>query len=114
MRRLQNRHPGRATCERAGLGAGSLSMMKDRDDAERAILRLVSERGPEKSICPTEAAQAFGDAETWRSRLGVVRTTAAVLARAGRIEILRKGKPIDPDDMRGVIRLRIARGATAE
>jgi hypothetical protein len=86
-------------------------MMKDRDDAEQAILRLVAERGPDKSICPTEAAQAFGEPETWRSRLGVVRAAAAVLARDGRIEILRKGKPIDPGEMRGVIRLRAVRGS---
>jgi hypothetical protein len=38
--------------------------------------------------------------------LGAVRKVAADLARQGKIEILRKGKPINPDDMRGVIRLR--------
>jgi Protein of unknown function (DUF3253) len=29
------------------------------------------------------------------------------LAKEGRIEILRKGKPVDPDAFKGVIRLRI-------
>jgi hypothetical protein len=36
-----------------------------------------------------------------------VRRAAAELADAGRIDILRKGKPIPPGEMRGVIRLRL-------
>jgi hypothetical protein len=40
--------------------------------------------------------------------MGPVRRAAAQLAQGGRIEILRKGKPVPPDDMRGVIRLRAA------
>jgi len=37
-----------------------------------------------------------------------VRSTAVGLARAGRIVILRHGKPADPDDFKGVYRLRAA------
>ena len=70
-----------------------------------AILRIAAERGPEKSLCPTDVARAVS-AENWRSLLGAVRQVAADLARDGKIEILRKGKPISPDEMRGVIRLR--------
>jgi hypothetical protein len=36
-----------------------------------------------------------------------VRTAAAALARDGRIDILRKGKPIAPAAIHGVIRLRL-------
>jgi hypothetical protein len=36
-----------------------------------------------------------------------VRRAAIGLALAGRIDILRKGKPVDPVDVRGVIRLRL-------
>jgi hypothetical protein len=37
-----------------------------------------------------------------------VRREAAALAREGRIDILRKGRPVDPaTEIRGVIRLRI-------
>ena len=75
------------------------------DEVEAVILRLVDARGPDKSICPSEAARAL-DAVGWRSRLGEVRSASVRLARAGRIDILRKGKPIDPGEMRGVIRLR--------
>jgi hypothetical protein len=70
-----------------------------------ALLRITAERGPEKSLCPTDVARAVST-ENWRPLLGAVRKVAADLARQGKIEILRKGKPINPDDMRGVIRLR--------
>jgi hypothetical protein len=42
-----------------------------------------------------------------------VRRAAVELARAGSIEILRKGKPVPPEAMRGVIRLRRAAAAAA-
>lgn len=70
-----------------------------------AMLQIATKRGPEKSLCPTDVARAVS-AENWRPLLGAVRKVAADLARQGKIEILRKGKPINPDEMRGVIRLR--------
>ena len=85
-------------------------MEKVRDEAaEAAILRLVEARGPDKSICPTDAARLL-DGAAWRSQLGRVRAAAAALARSGRIEILRKGKPVPLDAVRGVIRLRVRGG----
>jgi hypothetical protein len=83
------------------------------DPAEQAILDLVSERGPDKSICPTEAARRLAGNpadDKWRASLSAVRLAALRLARAGKIEILRKGKKIAPEDARGVIRLRLAPG----
>ena len=86
------------------------------DPAEQAILTLLAARGPDKSICPTEAARLLtGDPasgnpadERWRAGLSPVRLAAQRLARAGRLQILRKGKPIDPEALHGVIRLRLA------
>ncbi len=81
------------------------------DPAEATIMELVTSRGPEKSICPTEAARALAGHpadESWRAKLSPIRLAAARLAKAGRIEILRKGKPVAPEDARGVVRLRIA------
>ena len=80
------------------------------DPAEQAILCLVEARGPEKSICPTEAARALAGNpadESWRKSLAPIRLAAIRLTRMGRIQILRKGKPVAPEDARGVIRLRI-------
>jgi hypothetical protein len=71
---------------------------------EAAILQLTGARGTDKSICPSEAARAL-DPE-WQPLMGPVRRAAIRLAQTGRIDILRKGKPVDPAEVRGVIRLR--------
>lgn len=77
------------------------------------ILRQTAARGAGKSICPSEVARALAE-DAWQPLMGRVRVAAEQLARAGRIEILRKGKPLPPDQPpRGVIRLRIAGGAPA-
>jgi hypothetical protein len=72
-----------------------------------AILAQTAARGAAKSICPSEVARAL-EPEDWQKLMPRIRREAAVLAREGRIEILRKGKPLDPEaEIRGVIRLRI-------
>lgn len=73
---------------------------------EEAIFALLAQRGPGKSICPSEAARAV-DAQGWRRLLGQARATAVGLARAGRLVITRHGKPVDPDAFKGVYRLRL-------
>lgn len=79
------------------------------------ILRQTADRGPDRSICPSEVARALAGGEDgpWRPLMAPVRRAAAELARVGRIEILRKGKPVPPEAMRGVIRLRAARAAAS-
>lgn len=83
--------------------------MSDREAIAAAILRQAAGRGAEKSICPSEVARALAPEEdAWRRLMGPVRAAAIALAREGRIEVLRKGKPVDPgQEVRGVIRLRI-------
>ncbi len=81
-------------------------------DIETAILALTEARGPDASICPSEVARALAP-EAWRPLLGAVRRQAAGLAAAGRIDILRKGKRVDPGELRGVIRLRVRRDGGA-
>ena len=72
-----------------------------------AILAIATARGPEKSLCPSEAARAVAPAD-WRPLMSRIRREAIALAREGRIDILRKGRPVDPAaEIRGVIRLRI-------
>ena len=65
---------------------------------------------PGRTICPTDAAKAFAqargeDALAWRVHLQDVRRAAVKLAETGRLVIYRKGKPVDPQDFRGVYRL---------
>lgn len=84
--------------------------MSEPDPAIAAeILRRTAARGAAKSVCPSEVARALApEEERWRPLMGEVRRAALELARQGRIEVLRKGRPVDPAGaVRGVIRLRI-------
>ncbi|MFM7073916.1 MAG: DUF3253 domain-containing protein [Planctomycetota bacterium] len=70
------------------------------------VLRLARQRGPEKTLCPSEVARQAAPAE-WRSRMDAVRSAARELANAGAIEFLQRGRVVDPQAARGAIRLRI-------
>jgi hypothetical protein len=72
---------------------------------------LVAERGPGKTICPSEVARAVagGHPDAWGPMMQPVRRVAVRLAKGGEIAILRKGKPVDPDDFKGVYRIGPAR-----
>jgi hypothetical protein len=76
-------------------------------EVETAIFDLLNAKvAPGKSIAPEEVARAV-DAEGWRRLLGHVRAVARGLARQGRVVILRHNKPADPEDFKGVYRLRL-------
>jgi hypothetical protein len=74
---------------------------------ESTLLRLTAELGPDKTICPTEAARAIAGSsgDAWGALMPAVRRIAVRLANEGRIVISRKGKPVDPNDFKGVYRL---------
>lgn len=74
------------------------------DTVDTAILTLVKARGAGKSISPADVAQSL-DLENWRGRLAAVKASAARLAQAGEVDILRKGKPVDPANFKGVYRI---------
>ncbi|MCJ2062580.1 DUF3253 domain-containing protein [Methylobacterium sp. J-088] len=81
---------------------------------ETTILDLVAARGAGKTICPSEVARALGGPhpDGWGPLMQPVRRVAVRLAHAGRVAILRKGKPVDPDDFRGIYRLSLPAGAS--
>lgn len=71
-----------------------------------AILEMARERGPAKTICPSDAARAVGG-EGWRDLMEQARGIARELARAGDVEISQRGEVLDPDaTWRGPIRIR--------
>lgn len=77
---------------------------------ETVIIDLCADRADGRTICPTDAAKAFAaergeDDLAWRTHLQEVRRAAVKLALSGRLVIYRKGKPVDPEDFRGVYRL---------
>lgn len=78
---------------------------------EETLLALVAARGAGKTICPSEVARAVGGPhpDGWGPLMPPVRRIAVSLAKAGRIAILRKGRPVDPDDFKGVYRLALPR-----
>jgi hypothetical protein len=71
-----------------------------------AILRMTHERGPAKSICPSDAARAV-DEENWRDLMDQARDVARDLAKAGEVVITQGDDVVDPDaTWRGPIRIR--------
>jgi hypothetical protein len=79
----------------------------DAREIEATLLRLVAERGPGRTIDPSEAARALGGPhpDGWGPLMQPIRRVAIALAEQGRVVILRKGKPVDPRDFKGVYRL---------
>jgi uncharacterized protein DUF3253 len=72
-----------------------------------AIIALAHHRGPQSSICPSDAARAVGG-DDWRQLTSQSRTIAVELACGGSVDITQGGDVIDPrEPPRGPIRIRI-------
>jgi hypothetical protein len=82
-------------------------------EIETAIFDLLAKIAPGKSVSPEEVARAV-DPEGWRRLLGHVRAVARGLARQEKLVILRHNKPADPEDFKGVYRLRLPAPIDAE
>ena len=74
-------------------------------DAERAILTLLDQRDPGRTICPSEAARALGGDDGFREHMDEVRQAAASLRERGVVEVTQRGRAVDPLTTRGPIRL---------
>jgi hypothetical protein len=77
------------------------------DSIAETMLALVAERGPGKTVCPSEVARALGGPhpDGWGPLMQPVRRVAVDLMKQGRLVIRRKGRPVDPDDFKGVYRI---------
>lgn len=83
-------------------------MSANEAEIEETMLRLVAERGADKTICPSEVARAIGGShpDGWGPLMKPVRRVAERLMGEGRVAILRKGRPVeDPHTFRGIYRL---------
>jgi hypothetical protein len=76
------------------------------DKIGAAIFDLLGRQPAGQSISPEEVARAV-EPEGWRRLLSQVRGTAVGLAREDRLVITRHGKPADPDDFKGVWRMKL-------
>lgn len=91
-----------ARLAKTALGAGS-----DEARLRAAILALADHRGPDSSICPSDAARAVGG-DRWRDLTALGREIALELARDGTVDVTQRGAAIDPRRRpRGPIRIRI-------
>lgn len=76
------------------------------DPIEAAIFEKLAAPEAGKSIDPSDVAKSL-QPERWQRMLPRVRAVAVGLAREGRLVITKKGKPVDPDAFKGVIRLKL-------
>jgi hypothetical protein len=86
--------------------------MRTADELESTLLALLEARGPDKTLDPMDVARALGGdrPEGWGPLMQPVRRAAVRLMKQGRLVIVRKGRPVDPDDFRGVYRIRLPDG----
>jgi hypothetical protein len=78
------------------------------------ILKLCAERGPARTVCPSEVARALAIGEdSWRALMPEIRRIAARLAAKGRIVVTQRGKTVDATCARGAIRLSLATATQA-
>ena len=67
---------------------------------------MATQRGADKTICPSEVARNLFP-ENWRNQMQNIRDAAFELQVENQIQILQKGKLIDPEISKGPIRIRI-------
>ena len=71
------------------------------------ILQLCAASWPDETVRPEEIAMTLHEQE-WQALTKRIRLAVKQLAEAGHVQILRKGKPADPDDFKGVYRVCLA------
>jgi hypothetical protein len=70
------------------------------------ILSTATQRGPEKSTCPSEIARMLFP-DDWRLHMKDVVDIAIDLHNQGKVMITQKGRPVDVNHIKGPIRIKI-------
>jgi len=76
----------------------------------QTILTMATDRGADKTICPSEVARALFDTH-WRKHMDDVRQSAIVLQQEGKVSITQKGESVDVNHIKGPIRIKIVSGS---
>lgn len=71
-----------------------------------SILSVATQRGPDKSTCPSEIARMLFP-DDWRKHMEDVVDVAIDLHNEGKVLITQKGIPIDVNHIKGPIRIKI-------
>ena len=74
-------------------------------DFKKSILELLEQRGRDKTICPSEVLPL--ELKKDKTMMELVRASAKFLALEDKINITQGGKPVDPNNFKGPIRLRL-------
>ena len=79
---------------------------------EAAIRELLADRAPRATICPSEAARrvAGEDEAAWRPLMEPARRAARRMVADGEVELVQRGRVVDPSTFRGPVRVRRADG----
>ncbi|MFD1255670.1 DUF3253 domain-containing protein [Mucilaginibacter terrae] len=85
-------------------------MNHERSPISQTILTMATERGVDKTICPSEVARALFDTH-WRKQMHEVRQAAIMLQQEGKVSITQKGEPVDINHIKGPIRIKIVSGS---
>lgn len=101
--------------------------MTDQDDTEKKpakddpiAIAILDALADAKSLNFKQIAERIAEArrrpkdrpDLWRRYLNAVKQQAVYLARQNRIEIVRKGEVADPNDFKGLVRLRLPESKT--
>ena len=73
---------------------------------EETILDLLARRARTSTICPSDAARAVGDEDSWRDLMEPARRAARRLVDRGEVDITQGGHVVDPSTAKGPIRIR--------
>ncbi|MBK1827946.1 DUF2256 and DUF3253 domain-containing protein [Haloferula rosea] len=74
---------------------------------EQTIVELLESRATSSTICPSEAARVLFPGDDWRSQMERTRRAARRLVSEGRLEIMQRGRAVDPSTAKGPIRLKL-------
>ncbi|MGJ8696052.1 MAG: DUF3253 domain-containing protein [Verrucomicrobiaceae bacterium] len=74
---------------------------------EQTILALLQQIPRGKTICPSQATRQLFPEDQWRDQMEPTRQAARRLVAQQKIDILQKGKIVDPSTAKGPIRLRL-------
>ena len=85
--------------------AKSVCYNRPMKDYKPQILELLKLRGSSKTICPSELLEGLDKQD--KTMMEEVRESARTLAQEGLIEITQKGEVLDPNEIKGPIRLKL-------
>ena len=82
-------------------------MVEEKELAAK-IRELLNARSAESSICPSDVARAAAP-DNWRPLMEPVREVARHMVAHGEVQITQGGEVVDPESVRGPIRIRWTR-----